>query len=93
MSARLVVVTRLFSVGIAMCAATLGLLWPNTWGIACIVFGFWNAAILNVENREITNEFSHLKTRLATLHAQQQSVSMTNMPDLADLRDNSNKAS
>jgi hypothetical protein len=92
-SPRLGFLTKFISFGFAFCVGTIGLFWPNVWGMLCIAFGFWNATLLSAENQEITNEFSNLRNRLSTLYAQQQSLTTTERVSSSEPRDNSHKAS
>lgn len=93
MSSRFKIFTRLIAVGFAFGISTIGIYRPEIWGIVCIILGFWNAAVLNSESQEISNEFMNLKIRLTTIYAEQLNSKTTDSTTSAEPRDKLNEAS
>jgi hypothetical protein len=85
--------TRLGMLTIAFLWAFVSLSRPQSWTILAIICAFWNAWLLKKENAEITEEFFQLKTRLASLYAEQISHSQLMSKHPSELRDNSREAS
>jgi hypothetical protein len=85
--------TRLAMLTAAFFWAFVSLYRPESWIVLAITCGFWNAWLLRKENAEITEEFSQLKTRLASLYAEQMSHSPLKSKHPSELRDNSREAS
>lgn len=90
---RMIHFSRFTLIGFSFFVATLSIYRPDVWSLICILFGFWNASTLKRESTEITGEFSHLKTRLASIYAEHRNQKNFPAEHSSDIRDNSIKAS